>query len=55
MKTIKKIKPLKCLKEILAQARLLATKVGIDKSEKIEIYVIDMDDEKISISDDADV
>ena len=53
--TVKRLPAPQNMKELGTQARLLATNLGVPASEKIEIFCIDTDNEKIAIQDDSDL
>jgi len=53
--TVKRLSVPQNYKELETQARLLATNVGCAPSEKLAIFYIDTDEEKIAIQDDSDL
>lgn len=52
---VKRIPQFLTLAQIMDQARQIATKAEIDKSEKLEIAYFDQDGDKISMETDQDV
>ena len=52
---VKRIPQFLTLAQIMVQARQIATKAEIDRSEKLEIAYFDQDGDKISMETDQDV
>jgi hypothetical protein len=52
---VKRLQAPQNMKDLSTQARLLCTNSGLSAAEKLEVFYIDTDNEKIAIQDDSDL
>ena len=53
--TVKRLAAPQTMKELETQARLLCTNANLPTTEKLEVFYVDTDNEKIAIQDDSDL